>query len=162
MNELLREWLLGITAAAMLLALTESLAPDGTVKRMVSLAGGLILVIAAVSPITKLDESTLSDLTRKFEAEVDSGSRELEEKNEFLYESIIQENTAAYILDKAEALGMNCSVSVSIAWDGELPKPHAARIRGRWTEEQRKALSMLLESELGIIPSLQYFEEIEQ
>lgn len=162
MNALLREWLLGITCAAMLLALAEQLIPDGAGKRVLRLAGGLLLILMAVNPIAKLDTRELQNIVKEFDVQVRAADEELEAANDFLYESIIEEKTAAYILDKAEELGMSCRVFVSVAWDGEIPKPHAARIYGAWTETQREALSRMMEEELGIISSMQHFEESEE
>lgn len=161
MSALLREWLLGITCAAMLLALAEQLVPEGGIKRVLRLAGGLLLILMAVNPIVKLDTRELESIVREFDVQVRVADEELEAANDFLYESIIEERTAAYILDKAEKLGITCRVSVFVAWDGEIPKPHAARIYGTWTETQREALSRIMETELGIIPSMQHFEESE-
>ena len=42
-----RSWLLGVTAAALVVALAETLAPEGSVKKVCRLAGGLALLLAA-------------------------------------------------------------------------------------------------------------------
>lgn len=161
MSALLREWLLGITCAAMLLALAEQLIPEGAGKRVLRLAGGLLLILMAVNPIAKLDTRELERIVKEFDVQIQTADEELEATNDFLYESIIEEKTAAYILDKAKELGMNCRVSVSVAWDGEIPKPHAVRIYGTWNKAQREELSRIMEAELGIISSMQHFEESE-
>lgn len=162
MSELIRNWLLGITAASMLLALVESLVPEGVNKRVVGLAGGLVLVIAAISPILKFDDRTLASATEKFQIEFQNGSEELDLKKDFLFESIIEEESEAYILDKAKEMGMNCQVSVSVAWNGEVPVLHSVSVRGNWTPQQKNELSNLIEAELGIPKSLQRFEETDQ
>ena len=162
MNELIRNWLLGVTAASMLLALAEYLVPEGVNKKIVGLAGGLILALAALTPILKLDEEAMIDATEKFQNELQSGSEELSMKKDFLFESIIEEETKAYILDKAKELGLECQVSVFVAWDGEVPVPHAVTVRGVWTPQQKQALSQLMEEELGILTSQQRFEETDE
>ncbi len=40
MLELIRHWLVGITCAAMLVALAESLIPAGSIRRIARLTGG--------------------------------------------------------------------------------------------------------------------------
>ena len=55
MMELVRQWLLGVTCTALVLAVADSLAPEGSVKRVCRLAGGLALLIAAVCPVLHVD-----------------------------------------------------------------------------------------------------------
>lgn len=160
MTEFIKSWLLGVTCAAMLLALAESLTPEGGVRRVCRLAGGLVLLLAAISPMVKLDTSDMTRITEEYRTAAEGYSRALEEENEFLYESIIVENTSAYILDKAEALGMDCAVSLSVSRDQSgVPSPERVTVRGAWTPEQRDALSRILETELGIPTQQQHFEE---
>ena len=161
MTELIRSWLLGVTCAAMVMALVENLAPEGNVKRVCRLAGGIVLLLAAISPVVKLDEADLARLTRSYQLNAQAYSEELEAQNDFLYESIIAENAAAYISDKAEELGMSCRVSVAVAWEDGVPIPQSVTIKGTWTQQQRDELSGCIESELGIPGSLQYFKENE-
>lgn len=161
MTELIRNWLLGITCAAMVLALAENLAPEGGVKRICRLAGGLVLLLAAIGPVVKLDEGELTQLTRQYRIEAEEYGQELTRQQEILYESIIAEETAAYILDKAEGLGISCRVEVTVAWSDGVPQPHTAIITGTWTVQQHEELSRIIESELGIARALQYYEERE-
>ena len=41
MLELIRQWLVGITCAAMVVALAEGLTPPGTIRKIGKLTGGL-------------------------------------------------------------------------------------------------------------------------
>ena len=59
MLELIRQWLLGITAAAMLVALAEALCPDGNIRGILRLTGGLVLLAAVLNPLLKLDTEAL-------------------------------------------------------------------------------------------------------
>lgn len=157
--ELLRNWLLGVTCAAMVMALAEALTPEGSIRRICRLAGGLMLVLAAVDPLLKLDEADLSRALTEYRVTAEDYGDALVEKNNLLYKTIIEENTAAYILDKAEALGISCRAEVMFAYDGDgNPYPQAVNIFGQMTEEQRERLSDLMETELGIPRSQQNFE----
>ena len=51
MMGLLRDWLLGVTAAALLAALAQSLMPPGPVKKAGGLVCGLVLLWAVLSPL---------------------------------------------------------------------------------------------------------------
>lgn len=163
MTELLRDWLLGVTCAAMVLAIAEALTPEGGVKKICRLAGGLVLLLAAVSPVVKLDEGALTRALTEYHVTAQNYGDVLVEKNNILYKTIIEENTAAYILDKAETLGISCGVEVEFAYDDEgMPYPRETRVFGRWTEEQKAQLSLLLEKDLGIPPEQQLFERTEE
>lgn len=57
MMEVIRDWLVGITCAAMVVALAESLTPQGTIRKIGRFTGGLVLLLAVVQPVMKLDEA---------------------------------------------------------------------------------------------------------
>ena len=60
----IRQWLLGILAAAMGLSLLYALLPKGAVRAAAKAAGGLILLLAVLGPAAGLD---LSDLAVRYE-----------------------------------------------------------------------------------------------
>jgi len=160
MTELLRGWLLGIICVSMILAVAEGLVPEGSVKRICRLSGGVVLLIVSVSPFVRLEEYDFGRLAAKYELDAQQYRESLEQEHDFLYESIIAERAEAYISDKAAELGMTCRVSVTVAWEGEyMPKLQAVRITGQWTSEQRERLESIIAEELEIPPALQYFEE---
>lgn len=154
-----KSWLLGVVCVAMLAAIAECLVPDGGAKRVLKIIGGMVLVLAIIKPLSKLDGRVLDKIVEEYDASARKYRDELQETKDNLYESIIGENAAAYILDKAEAMGVSCSVSVTVAWDGEVPCLQAVRIKGMWTAAQREHLSSIIEQDLGIPVALQYFEE---
>ena len=122
-----------------------------------------MLLLAAVTPVLQLDEDALSGILTEYRVTAEDYGNVLMEKNNFLYKTIIEENTAAYILDKAEELGISCRAEVVFAYDNTgNPYPEEVRLFGNWTEEQREKFSDLLETELGIPPQRQYFERSER
>lgn len=159
MTDFFRTWLLGIICAAMVMALAECLAPVGGVKRVCKLAGGLCLILAVVGPVSGLDEGRIQGIALSYNHKADTYREELQNTQDFLYETIIEEKAAAYILDKAKEIGVSCIVDVTAAWDGDIPCLHAVRVKGVWTEEQRELLHQVIESDLGIPRAMQHFEE---
>lgn len=148
----IRNWLIGVTCAAMLAAVADSLTPAGTVKKIGKLTGGLIMLLALMQPILGLDYDALSlaltDYRGDFsECAVEEGST----LNTEMMKSIIEQRTGAYILDKANALGADCSVEVECRVGEEnLPYPVAVTVTGALTEKQRQALSREIEAELAV------------
>ncbi len=163
MTALVRQWLLGVTAAALVLALAETLAPEGGAKRVCRLAGGLALLLAAVGPVTGvLDGSALTQAVEGWRDRSQSYELELEEQRDTLYLAIIEEDTAAYVMDKAREFGFECAAEVTYGYDEKgVPCPWEVAARGVWTEGQRARLERLLEEELGVPAQRQYYEEIQ-
>ena len=162
MMGLVRRWLLGVTAAALVLALAEALAPEGSVKKVCRLAGGMALLLAAAGPVLEaLDGNLLAGAVEGWRDRSQRYERELEENNERLYLAIIEEETAAYVMDKARELGFECAVEVTCGYDENgVPCPWEVAARGQWAPEQRARLERLLEEELGVPARRQYYEEI--
>lgn len=157
-----RGWLLGVTATALVVALAEALAPEGSVKKVCRLAGGLALLLAALSPLTGVLGGDLTagaaggwrERTRRYEME-------LAEESGQMYLAIIERETAAYVMDKAKEFGFECAVEVTCGYDEQaVPCPWEVTARGSWTQEQRSRLERLLEEELGVPAQRQHYEEI--
>ena len=157
-----RSWLLGVTAAALVLALAEALAPEGSVKKVCRLAGGMALLLAAAGPVLEaLDGNLLASAVEGWRDRSQRYERELEENNERFYLAIIEEETAAYVMDKARELGFECAVEVTCGYDENgVPCPWEVAARGQWAPEQRARLERLLEEKLGVPARRQYYEEI--
>ena len=69
MMELLRQWLTGVTCAAILTAAADSLMTGGAARRIGRLAGGLLLLAAVVKPVLEVDLEALSACSVRMEAE---------------------------------------------------------------------------------------------
>ena len=162
MTAFVRAWLLGVTAAALVLALAETLAPEGGAKKACRLAGGMALLLAAMGPVAGvLDGSALTRTVDGWRNRAQRYEEELEERNERLYLAIIEEETAAYVMDKARQLGFECAAEVTCGYDEEgMPCPWEVSARGAWTQRQREELERLLEEELGVPAQRQHYEEI--
>ena len=99
MMELLRQWLVGVTCAAMIIALADSLTPSGTVRKVGKLVGGLVLLLAVLQPVLTFDYSAMAIAATDYQAAFGSYGLELEETDLDLMKTIIAERTGAYILD---------------------------------------------------------------
>lgn len=154
---MLKEWLLGVTAAALAVALAQALTPEGTVRKIGRLAGGLVLLLAATRPLLGLgsvDWPGLEALTPAMTAE------EAGESGQEVMKSLIAQKAGAYIGDKGQSLGLRCEARVGVAQDGSgWPVPWEAEISGVWTAEQKRSLSRAVEEELGIPTQRQSFRE---
>ena len=160
MMELIRTWLIGVTCVAMILALADGITPKGSVKRVCKMAGGAVLLLTAIGPVAKLEDADIPRITEKYQTRAEEYRMALSEENNSLYESIIAEETAAYILDKAKELGMQCHVSVTVGWESDgTARPAGVSLFGTWTQTQKEQLCGIVEADLGIPKELQYFKE---
>ena len=160
--ELLRNWILGITAASLGIAVADALMPVGTVKRVGKLTGGLILVLVLLQPLTRLDYQDLYDRV----ASLSTGAlaREiLTEETAARLEEGIEEELAAYIAEKGAALGYPCTARVDCTPDETgVPIPVGVTVTGAFTPDQKEALRETITRDLGIAPEDQQYisEEI--
>lgn len=153
----LKNWLLGVVAAALAVSLAQAVTPEGTVKKIGALVGGMILLLALVKPMLALDSAALADLSMEYTPRI----REETNQGEQMMKSLIAQKTSAYIVDKGAALGLACAATVTVETDESgWPVPWAAEISGSWTPEQRETLREDLERELGIPASRQSYREV--
>ncbi len=152
-----RDWLLGVVAAALAVALAQALTPEGTVKRIGRLAGGLALVLAALRPLAGWRGVPLGEL---FPPPDPAAAEEAAKGGEDVMKTLIAQKAGAYIVDKGQSLGLRCKAEVGVAEDGSgWPVPWEVTISGEWTAGQKKALSRAVEEELGIPAGRQSFRE---
>lgn len=166
MIELIRSWLVGITCAALIVALAESLAPNGAVRKVGKLTGGLVLLLAVLQPVAKLNLRDLSGILSEYRIDAEVASMEFGAENARLMKNIIEEQTGAYILDKAAALGIDCRVDVTaVASEDEntLPIPELVTVTGNLSPGQRAALTQRIAADLAIPEERQVYlrEEVE-
>lgn len=162
MMEMIRGWLLGVTCAAIIAALCDSLTPPGAVRRVGRLAGGLLLMIAILRPLVGMDYDAMAGMLADYRARAAGYGQALDTENTKIMKAIIAEQTSAYIQDKADSLGMDCTVAVSCEFGGQnFPVPVAVTITGQFTQEQEKALRRAIEGDFAIPPDAQTYERTE-
>ena len=160
MMEGLREWVLSVLAAALLLGMLESCAPKGAVRSVVKLTAGLVLFLVIAVPLQQL----LPDwLGQGFSEELDAAaafSDTLEKSDKTYLETIMSQRTAEYIESKAGEMGAAVTCTVVCSWTEErLPVPDSVTVNGSVTDAQRTALTDCAREQLGIAAEQIYFEE---
>lgn len=162
MIDFIRQWIVGVAAAAVIGAVAQCLMPEGSAKRAGKLAVGLLLMLAVVRPVAELDYNALSEAMAQYQLRANGYTDALAEENQTLVKEIIEERTAAYISDKAAELGITCAVRVVYHYgeDGET-WPESVVVTGDLTQEERSRVARLLEAELAIRQENQTFERTE-
>ena len=163
MTELLHEWITGITCISILLTAAQCLMPEGSVRKVGSLAGGLLLLLALIMPLKSLETKDLSLALAEYRLMGTDSVELLELENERLVKTIIEEQTTAYILDKAEAVGIKCSAEVSYEYsDNGIAYPVEVTIFGDLTKEQKRKLMQIIENDLAVSKENQFYKKGEE
>ena len=150
----LREWLTAVLATAVLLSLAERLAPEGSLRKLVSLTGGLILLLVLVRPVVGAWPGDIRLDYEEQSAGVERRLEELQTENGEKLAELIAEKTEAYISDKAAEYGLDCKAAVTVAPNGDgVPVPWSAELSCAPSE----ALAEELEQALGIPRERQVF-----
>ena len=106
---------------------------------------GCALAVTILAPVVKLDFPKIQTdgLLRDAMAAV----REGEEQAVSVKTQCIRSDIEAYILTKAEAMGLSLTVQVALDDSG---LPRSVALTGSWSPGERQRLSELIESELGL------------
>lgn len=151
-----------MTCAAMIAALANALCPEGFPKKLTRMAGGLLLLLAALGPVRRLDENALGDALAKYRAQ-QSGYTQAMAGQEETIKSIIAQETAAYISDKAAALGIEepqVQVECRMTEDG-FAAPERVEVRGRGSQEAWSQLRQALNADFALTEDAQTFERMD-
>ena len=122
MIELFRSWLLGIIATSLILAVIYSIAPPGKLRPATRLIGGLVLLMAVLGPLGRIDvdwDTSYSDYVNLIQDQIDSYRTE----NENRYAELISERVETYIADKGNEGGLVCHPSVTTRMEQGVPFP---------------------------------------
>jgi stage III sporulation protein AF len=159
MTEFIGQWITSITCAAMLTAVLQAFLPQNGMGKAGKLVGGLVLLTATVQPLVSLDEDILAQSWAELTQTAVSQTSASEAVNQEALKMLIEQQTQAYILDKAEELGIVCQVDVSYeqAEDGTVFLSEVNVVSGA-SQEELEQLASLIETELGVPRGRQVYE----
>ncbi len=161
MFEWLGRWVTSVTAAAVIVSCACAIT-HGAARRQVKFAGGLLLVVALLTPVVAVDVDDLSFYTQQYRAEYERYAEKHISTDTPQIKLIIESRSEAYILERAAQLGVECSVEVD-AKRAENGYPYPSELTGRYAEgtdeEALTTLCRLVESELCIAQENQKWSE---
>lgn len=152
-----RGWLTSIAAVTLMLTVVQTLVPEGTIKKIAGFTGGLLLLAALLQPALKTDLGRLRLDFSDYEKAIETRAEELDAAGKDELAFIIAGRTAAYISDKADALGLRVAARVETepGADGETPLPASVDLTGPYSRE----LADWIAVELGIPAERQVWHE---
>lgn len=119
----IRTWLVGLFAAAAVVSVLYSLIPRGKLLVIARCSGGLVLLLALLRPVLHWDGPIWENSFRRWQDEMETASLEMQGAGENRLSSLIADKTAAYIQEKAEAMGLTCHPTVSTSLRQWVPFP---------------------------------------
>lgn len=143
------EYLVTVTAAALVSAIAVKLISKGLPGAVVKLLCGVFVMLSVVSPLLSLRLDTLSQLRLSVAGEASAAAAQGEQDTLDAVGAVISERVAAYILDKAEALGAELTVTVTVS-DTLWPVPESVCLAGSIAPYAKSVLSRYIADELGI------------
>lgn len=148
--ELIREYLLSVTAAALLCGIMQSFAGEKTSSAgILRLVCGIFLSFTVIRPIADIQFKEISVFPSDIMADAKSTVEEGEDYARRAMARLIKEEAEAYILDKARSLGAELSVDVTVSND-EPPVPMAVTLIGQVSPYVKQQLMRTMETDLGI------------
>ena len=142
----IRGWLLSIAAVTLFLTLVQLLTPEGTLRKIAGFTGGLLLLTALLRPLGQIDFGWLGLELSDYSEMIEEQTAELTRQEKETLAGRIAEQTAAYISDKADALGLTVTVRVETELEAGTPIPASAELRGPYSQ----GLADWIAEELGI------------
>lgn len=145
-----REYLLSVTAAAILAGIVSTLTEEkGSQAGLVRLITGLFLCFTVIAPIARIKITEFTDFATDLFTEGQMLSQDGEEYYTQALRQVITEETRAYILDKARTYGAEIQVSVSVS-EGDTPVPEYCTITGKLSAYVRQQLKKTIVNDLDI------------
>ncbi len=146
-----QEWLCPLLCGAVFAALTLSLTPEGSTKRTVRFILGVFMTLLVLQPIRRMKTEWNAAWFSLEHLDTADFLQDTERISQQLTEAFIKKEAEAYIWNAADRLGIrDLGVCIGLQTEEGCPVPYEISLRGCWTEEQKTALTFLLEGELGI------------
>lgn len=148
--EAIRQYLISITAAAILCGIIKCLFPEkGGAGVMIRVMAGLFLTATVIAPLAKVSLVSWNDFT----GTLDSDAREAVATGENAVRESLRESiktqVEAYILDKADSFGAELTVEVTLCPE-DPPLPERVVLNGSISPYGRSRLESIMTEDLGI------------
>lgn len=145
-----REYLLGITAVALVCGIVKMLLPEkGTFGTVIKLISGVLMLLVAIKPLVGLSGDALFAWTDEISADAQSIVADAEISSKEAIRVRIKEQAEAYILAKAESMGAEIEVSVTLS-EESMAVPIGVRIEGSISPYAKQVMTQTIANDLGI------------
>ncbi len=151
--ESIRAWIVSLSAASMVASAAGALVPKNAAGKATSLAGRALVMAVLLSPIGKVDFYMFNEASNEISRRIELSSEGFYSENEKLRQNIIEDETAAYILQRAQNMDVSCEVSVFAEED--IPKSATIKLKDK---EAIGKLTEIIATECGIAKERQMYK----
>ena len=153
--ELIRSWLTQVICAALIAAVADSMMPKGPIKKVGMIICAMVFLCVVLRPVIDWSVSLPQTNLSRMQEHSQMWHEQLKLDSGTMLKTLIEQQTGAYISDKAASLGAACQVEVTCAQRDGVWFPQTVHITGQLDGEQWRKLTSLIQSELGIAPECQ-------
>lgn len=148
MSTMIRE----LCALSILFGVIMGIIPEGGVKRITGILCSAILIIVILTPIKSIDIDSYALLLTQYREQEAQLTARADEINSRLNRAVIVEEYEAYIMDKAEELGIDVKEArVEVQWSTEAVwVPYSVSVTANADISLRRVFEDKLMAELGI------------
>lgn len=146
----MKAYLIRLTGAAILGALLRKIAPEGGAGRGTRLGAGLLILLTALGPVGNVDLVSAAENLAQGGYVGGFSTESIQETSNQLLEELIIQSAQAYILDKAQALGVTVEAEVRTVRQNGYPIPWSVRLKGEASATEREKLCDMIANDLGI------------
>ena len=143
----LRQYIVSVVAGACICGIALGLLPESGTRTILKLLCGMFLAVTVLRPVSNLE---IEDFLAFDQILADNASQTAamgEAYSEKLFRQRIKEETAAYILDKADAMGVKIIAEVGLDEKGI---PALVRLSGNLSPYHREVLEGYISRNLSI------------
>ena len=141
MMEMIRNWVMSVVAVGMLVSLCLGLSPGGKVQKVGRFCGGLLLFLAVVTPLTRLDLTGSLQEFRDYCDQLSVTSDEFAQVSGTITQDLVVSQSEACIQAQAKNLGADVAVTVICESKDGLSVPTGVSVDGAMTTQQQQELT---------------------
>ena len=145
----IRSYLLSVVAVCMMTVVAAALIRKSSLKKIVRLLGGVLIMLVAIRPLLSLDMERISayleDINTTYHFDTDG----IKSTQQELMRQQVRQTAEKYIEDTAESIGASLQAEVTLS-DEEYPVPVSVVLIGTLTPEQVQTVSASIETSLNI------------
>ena len=142
-----RQYVLSLTAAALLGGILLSCVPEGSGRKILRLVCGILLTVTALKPLGQLRLPNLDAMSGEYRQQAEAAVAVGQEMARLETREGIRNALEAYILDKAAELGVDVTPEV---FSDESGIPVSVRLEGDVSSGMRQKIQTIITNDLGI------------
>lgn len=142
-----RQYVLSLTAAALLGGILLSCVPEGSGRKILRLVCGILLTVTALKPLGQLRLPNLDAMSGEYRQQAEAAVAVGQEMARLEAREGIHKALEAYILDKAAELGVDVTPEV---FSDESGIPVSVRLEGDVSSGMRQKIQTIITNDLGI------------